>query len=248
MQRAVLWICIDWSPRSRASARSTQPLSSIAASPGDNAECRRGRRLVMSRLGDSLAARGYLNPVAVVNESEDRLRALQPEARAAFAVLCAQRVMDSHLRLPSSEQQPFTLSWAPVLREIWAGLGDPKNLSARARVESHLKSFYEGPFHHDPGGDGPHGADEDAAAASIYAAETFCRDEVQPARWAASRLIDATGRLVLAERAGLARSTWEEFAHPLQQRVAHGLLKALRLLESQPWTPDLIPKLRASFE
>jgi hypothetical protein len=202
----------------------------------------------MSKLDDSLEARGLLNPVTVVNESEDRLRVLQPESRAAFAVLCAQRVMDSHLRLPASEQQPFTLSWAPALKEIWNGLSDPNNLSAKAIVESHLNAFYEGPFNHDLGEDGPHDADEDAAAASIYAAETFCHDDVQSARWAASRLIDSTDKSVLATRAGLPSSTLEEFAHPFQQQVARGLLKALHLLESQPWSPDLIPTLRTSFD
>jgi hypothetical protein len=202
----------------------------------------------MSKLDDSLAARGLVNPVAVVNESEDRLRVLQPESRAAFAALCAQRIMDSHLRLPSSEQQAFTLSWAPVLQEIWAGLGDPNNRSAKAIVESHLNAFYDGPFNHDLGEEGPHDADEDAAAASIYAAEAFCHADVQSARWAASLLIDSTDKLVLAERAGLPPSTLDELAHPLQQQVACGLLQALQLLEGQPWTSDLIPRLRASFE
>jgi hypothetical protein len=173
---------------------------------------------------------------------------LQPEARAAFAVLCAQHIMDSHLRAPSSEQQLFTLSWVPVLDEIWAGLSDPNNSTAKAAVESHLKTFYEGPFNHNLGEDGPHDADEDATAGSIYAAETFCYDDVQSARWAASRLIDSTDKSVLAARAGLPQSTLEEFAHPLHQRVARGILTALHLLESQPWTPDLIPKLRASFK
>jgi len=64
---------------------------------------------------DEVAGR-FLNPVSVVAESDARLERLQPEARTAFAVLCAQRLMDAHLRLPKSEQRPFTLSWAPVFR------------------------------------------------------------------------------------------------------------------------------------
>jgi hypothetical protein len=202
----------------------------------------------MSELDDLLAARGLLNPLAVVNESEERLRPLQTESRAAFAVLCAQRVMDSHLLLPSSEQRAFTLSWIPVLQEIWAGLGDPNNLSAKQTVERHLKAFYEGPFNHDLGEDGPHDADEDAAAASIYAAEAFCHEDLQSAKWAASRIIDSTDKLVLAERAGLPQSMLDELAHPLDQKVARGLLKALHLLEGQPWSSDLIPSLRALFD
>jgi len=74
---------------------------------------------------DELAARGLLNPVTVVDQSEARLERLQPEARAAFATLCAQRLMDAHLRLPSSEQRPFTLSWVPILQMIWTGLEEP---------------------------------------------------------------------------------------------------------------------------
>lgn len=202
----------------------------------------------MSKLDDSLAARGLLNPVDVVNQSEDRLRRLQPESRAAFAVLCAQRVMDSHLRLPASEQQSFTLSWAPVLQEIWAGLCNPNNISAKATVASHLSALYDGPFNRDLGEGGPHDADEDAAAASIYAAQTYCHDDLQSAKWAASRVIDSIDKSVLAERAGLPQNTLEEFAHPLHQQAARGLLNAIALLETRPWAPDLIPELRASFE
>jgi len=77
---------------------------------------------IMPYLDDALAGRGLLSPVAVVAQSEGRLQRLQPEARAAFALLCAQQLMDAHLLRPPSEQRPFTLSWAPVLQQIWAGL------------------------------------------------------------------------------------------------------------------------------
>jgi hypothetical protein len=202
----------------------------------------------MANLDDLLAARGLRNPVRVVSESENRLQGLQPESRAAFAVLCAQRIMDVHLRLPPSEQQPFTLSWVPVLEAIWAALNDPNNSSAKATVESHLNAFYKGPFNHDLGEKGPRDADEDAAAGSIYAAQAFCHGDVKSARWAASRLIDATEKSVLLARSGLPQSALEEFAHPLYQLEARGLIKTLDLLESQPWTPHMIAKLRTSFE
>jgi hypothetical protein len=202
----------------------------------------------MANLDDSLAARGLLNPVTVVDQAEGRLQGLRPDARSAFAVLCAQRLMDAHLQLPHSEQRPFTLSWAPVLQEIWAGLNDPNDLSAKSNVERHLNAFYGGPFNHNLGEDGPDDADDDAAAGSIYAAQAFCRGDVKPARWAASRLIDSTDKPIQKARTGLPRNTLEEFAHPLSQREARGLLRALDLLESQPWAPELIPKLRASFD
>ena len=202
----------------------------------------------MANLDDSLAVTGLLNPVTIVDQAEDRLQRLRAEARAAFAVLCAQRLMDAHRQLPRSEQRPFTLSWAPVLQEIWAGLSDPNDLSAKADVEGHLNAYYEGPFNHDLGEDGPEDADDDAAAGSIYAAQAFCHGDVKSARWAASRLIDSTVKPVQKARTGFPRNTLEELAHPLSQREARGLLKALAWLECQPWSPELIPKLRASFD
>ena len=201
----------------------------------------------MAKLDDALAARHLLNPVTVVAESEARLERLQPEARAAFAVLCAQKLMDSHLRLPKSEQRPFTLSWVPVLQVIWTGLEAPDSSSAHAIVHEYLKAFYEGPFNHNLGQDGPPDADDDAAACSIYAAEAFYRGDAKSARWAASRMIDATDAILQSEYDGASQNSIEEFAHPAMQAEINRLLTALKLLESQPWTPAMIPKLRSSF-
>jgi hypothetical protein len=61
-------------------------------------------------------------------------------------------------------------------------------------------------------------------------------------------LIDSTDKPIQKARTGLPRNTLEEFAHPLSQHEARGLLRALDLLESQPWAPELIHKLRASFD
>src|SRR5258708_36805948 len=76
----------------------------------------------MTYLDKALAAKGLVNPVTVVAQSEFRLGRLAPQACAAFAVFCAQRLLDALLRLPLSEQFSFTLSLAPVLREFWSGL------------------------------------------------------------------------------------------------------------------------------
>jgi hypothetical protein len=203
---------------------------------------------IMSHLDDALAGRGLLNPTAVVAESEGRLQRLQPEARAAFALLCAQRLMDAHLRLPPSEQRPFTVSWAPVLQQIWTGLEEANSSSAKATVHEHLNAFYEGPFNPLPGEDGPDDADDDTAACSIYAAQSFCDGDVKSARWAAGRLIDSTYKHVHAARIGLHQSMLEDFAHPMTQLEARQLLLILDMLESQIWTPAMIPKLRASFD
>jgi SRSO17 transposase len=42
-----------------------------------------------------------------------------------------------------------------------------------------LHAFYEGPFNHNLGQDGPPDADDDAAACSIYAAQVFCRGDAK---------------------------------------------------------------------
>ena len=199
----------------------------------------------MGNLDDALAARHLLNPVTVVAESEARLERLQPEARAAFAALCAQKLMDAHLRLPKSEQRPFTVSWAPVLRVIWTGLEAPDSSSAKATVQDYLNAFYEGPFNHNQ--DGPPDADDDAVACSIYAAQAFCRGDAKSARWAANRMIDATDAILQAEYDGPPQSLVEEFAHPTIQADVNRLLMALKMLESQPWTPTMISKLRDAF-
>jgi hypothetical protein len=175
--------------------------------------------------------------VSVVAESDARLERLQPEARTAFAVLCAQRLMDAHLRLPKSEQRPFTLSWAPVFQVIWAGLEAADSSSAKTIIGEHLKAFYEGGFNHNLGQDGPSDPDDDAAACSIYAAQVFCRGDVKSARWAAGRMIDASDTTLQADTS----------APSSMQVEADRLLTALQMLESQPWTPTLIPALRAAF-
>jgi hypothetical protein len=203
---------------------------------------------IMSYLDDALACRGLLNPVAVVTQSEGRLQRLQLEARAAFALLCAQRLMDAHLRRPPSEQRPFTVSWAPVLQQIWTGFEETNNSSVKATVQGHLNAYYAGPFNHHPGEDGPDDADDDTAACSIYAAQAFCHGDAKSARWAAGRLVDSTYKHVQAARIGLPQSTLEEFAHPMTQLEARWLLLILDMLESQPWTPAMIPKLRAAFD
>jgi hypothetical protein len=118
-----------------------------------------------------------------------RLSRLSPEARAAFAVACAERVMRRHERLPSREQRPFALGWRPVLDAIWQGLERGDEQSAR-RVRDALANFHASPYDHDDGPDGLDDADDDAAAASIYAAECFAGGDAQSAKWAAGRGVD----------------------------------------------------------
>jgi hypothetical protein len=187
-----------------------------------------------------------LDAAGMANQSEERLERLQPEARAAFAILCAQRLMDAYLQLPSADQRPFTLSWAPILQEIWTGLREPNNSAAKAAVQGQLKAYYESPFNHNLGEDGPNDADDNTAACSIFAAQAFRQGDAKSARWAAGRLIDS-----MDERIGAShqyQSTLNEPEHPLIQREVRRFLGALEVLEGQLWGPEMIPTLRAAFE
>ena len=60
-------------------------------------------------------------------------------------------------------------------------------------------------------------------------------------------MIDATDATLQAEHDGPPQSPIEEFAHPAMQAEINRLLMTLNMLESQPWAPTMIPKLRAAF-
>jgi hypothetical protein len=71
---------------------------------------------------EQISRRGLLYFGDVQEEVRSRLQQLPAEAREAFAVACATRLMIEHTRQPSSEQRPFTLGWRRVLDVIWSGL------------------------------------------------------------------------------------------------------------------------------
>lgn len=127
-----------------------------------------------------------------------RLSRLSNDARTAFAAACAERLMQRHEALPKGQQRPFTLGWRPVLNAIWEGLerGDE---GSRRRVREALDAFRAGPYNHHDGQDGPDDADKDAAAASLYAAESFVGGEPRAAEWAAVRAIEAAFEIAGAE-------------------------------------------------
>jgi hypothetical protein len=92
--------------------------------------------------------------------------------------------MQRHQELP--EPRPFTLGWRPVLDVMWLGL---EGLAADAdeRVREALDAFHASPFYRDLGPDGPGDADENAAAASIYAAECYLSGDARACGFAAAR-------------------------------------------------------------
>jgi hypothetical protein len=123
----------------------------------------------------------------VQREIAARLNGLPGEARKAFALACAERLMRQHDRRPNKRQ--FTLGWRPVLDTIWLGLeGVVRN--AADQVRAALEEFHGSPFDHNLGQDGPNDADEDAAAATIYAAECFVSGDARFAGWSAGRAVD----------------------------------------------------------
>jgi hypothetical protein len=141
-------------------------------------------------------SQGLLYYADVRDEVARILGEASPDARRAFALACAERAMAWHLQLPPSEQRGFTLAWRPILDAIRAGFrGD---LGASATVRSALDAFHSSPYDHSDGPDRPDEADEDAAAAAIYAAECFLSGEAKPAEWAAGRIVDI--QMVEAER------------------------------------------------
>ena len=141
---------------------------------------------------------GMLYFADVEDEIRYRLDRLSVDARQAFALSYAHRLMCRHEQLPQSEQRPFTLSWRPVLDAMWIALTSPSPNTTR-QVDDALEAYYTGPFNHNQGQDGPDDADEDAAAASIHAAECFRYGETKYAMRAASRAVDVAFKVAQDE-------------------------------------------------
>ena len=138
--------------------------------------------------GELIRRSGMLYFADVHADVRSRLEPLPPLARKAFALACAERLMRRHEALPNP--RPFTVGWRPLLDAMWSELADLSK-DAAYRVRHALQVFRVSPLNHCRGQDGPDDADEDAAAASIYAAECFLSGDASYAAWAASRATDA---------------------------------------------------------
>jgi hypothetical protein len=110
--------------------------------------------------------------VDVAAEVRSRLERLPHDARRAFALVSAERAMAWHLRLHEAEQRSFTLGRRPVLEAIRTGLLDDAD-RAHERVGVALNAYHASAYDHSESQEGPDDADEDAAAAAIYAARCF---------------------------------------------------------------------------
>lgn len=181
-----------------------------------------------------------------------RLGRLPVEARRAFALACAERLMRRHEDLPSP--RPFTLGWRPLLDAMWLGLEGVAR-DADDRVREALRTFHASSFDHDLGQEGPDDANQDAAAASIYAAECFACGDAEFAGLAAERAVDsvfviASDDLALEPNA----FAWDPAAEPmpLAQEAMHPAVQAelerqlseLELLEREGATAGVLRRLK----
>jgi len=206
-------------------------------------------------------ARLHLLDYSVVQEQQRQmLEEMRGGQRTAFAAGVAERLLGAHEALPVERQKPYTLGWRPLLEAIWRSLaGDDQ---AFYEISAALAHFYLSPQHHNEGQDGPDDADDDAVAATYYAAECFLHGCTDFAIWAARRGTDAAFYLAEEDEGWRARrpSDVSEFgwglAHPTHQAELARQLEDLHLLadrgevlrdplaSAQPARADLLRSLR----
>ncbi|MDX2391058.1 hypothetical protein ACIPY6_33570 [Streptomyces sp. NPDC090054] len=120
---------------------------------------------------------------------EERLTAMSSSERGIFAAGTAERLLSWHEALPEEDRAPFTMSLRPLLNSVWAGsLGDSTAFTA---VKRGVAEYMLSEYCHNDGQDGPEDADDNAAAATLYAAHAYlfeCRDF---AVWTSRRAVDA---------------------------------------------------------
>lgn len=185
-----------------------------------------------------------------------RLPGLSPEARAAFAVTCAERAMRWHERLPPNDQRPFTLGWRHALDAIWQGLERKDEQSIR-RVQEALASFRASPYCHSDGQEGPDDANDHPAAASIFAAECFAEGSARSAEWASERAFEQASNIADDElHLDPNLFVWDPAAEPMpfakaamQPVVQHEIrrqLATMELLETSAVGAEVLTMLRAS--
>jgi hypothetical protein len=205
---------------------------------------------------EQVRRRGLLYFGNVQQEIRSRLTFLTPHARTAYALACAERLMRAYEQLPAFQRIDFTLSWRPLLELMWAGLAGQRP-DALEQVQTALHAFSASPYNHDDGPEGLQEADEDAAAASMSAAQCYLSGEVQPADEAGSRAVEAAFRIAdedlqldpndfiwdpNAEPMPLAR----EAMHPAVQSELQLQLADLTLLERHEITSQLLDQLKHS--
>lgn len=200
----------------------------------------------------ALESRGYLYFGDILDEVRARLSRADRRVGTAMAAASAGRLMAAHRSLPGSEQSPFTIAWDATLRRVWDALDADQPEPAVADVRRALDAFHVSPRGQAQGREGAHEADEDAAAAAIYAAESLCGSE-EAAFWAISRLLDRAFHVAEADvelpgpHVGTVERFIQEAAHPAVQSELRRLLEGLALLESRGTARAVLEELRERF-
>jgi hypothetical protein len=207
---------------------------------------------------EQVRRRGYVYFADVRSEILAQLTTMAPERRKLFALVCAERVMRWHERLPATEQRVYSLGWRPVLNQIWKSLSG-SDAAAPHLIQAELDAFYRSPYFPSEGTDGPDDAVDDAASASIYATECFITGDAERACWTA----DLAGAWVFrraqdelqldpndfdwspdAEPMPFAR----EIMHPGVQDELRKQLADLEAIQTHELTSEFVLKLKEGVE
>lgn len=201
----------------------------------------------------AVASRGLPFFSDVLDDVKARLLRVEPRAASALAAACASRLMAAHTSRPSADQRPLTLAWNDTLGFIWEALLAENSGRAAAKVKRALEAFRASPYNHSDGQDGPDDANDDAAAAAIYSAESLCNSDAAAASWATHRLIDWAFSAAEADLGhsddplGTAEQFIAEAGHPRVQAELDRLLGGLKLLEREGTSAPILEKLRGMF-
>lgn len=193
---------------------------------------------------------GYRKIAERCESVEKRINSLPRPGRAAIAVSAAQRLMKEHLVALEDQTSTFTVGWAPYLDLIWRVLSSPSEVLDRD-IRDKLDDYYSGPFCHELGEDALDGADEDAAAAAIYAVEAYCQGTAKSATSGTLRLLSAAdmkAALVIKNRnLDLMSPEAEEIEVEAEDAELKRIEGGLEILEQQGVTPASIKELHRNF-
>lgn len=111
----------------------------------------------------------------------------RPFAYTLYAAAPAERLFRWYDARPEAERRSYSLTWRPVLRDVWEHLAGDR--SAYARISRALGEYYLSPYSNN-GDDGPDDIDQDEAAAAYFTANCVMHGLVDFALLSASRTID----------------------------------------------------------
>lgn len=158
-------------------------------------------------------------------------------------------MMDEYIELPEETRAPFVETLVDVVSNLRQAISHHSE-ELNQELDTWLKEYYASPYSYKLGGEALPGADEEAAAAVIYAAEAYCTGDAEAAICAAMGLLgEAEARAsVIAGANGEPWNARESKARTvrLQQIEIDRLKSAVSLLETEGLTGTL-PRLWQIF-